>query len=445
MPEQQQPQPTDLGIELEFYPLESRTHGEILGALAEVLGEDKVYPRVLGYVESKKARYTPYWRLVYDGSLEYHGIELVSAKFAPWEEIRAAVNCVRLFTDLDRMKRSTECGYHVHIGLSHKYHFKRHYDIGEQFNESRGRHSFLKSRNLKEFDLRLHENYGYFQPVFDALVSRSRRVSGPSASSHALTYCPPVNDEYLDTTIGGRIRKEDYMNDRSFSAPFDGNRGVVNLTSNLTRHGTVEFRQHGGTMHWVTVKNWAKLMQRIVARSWSRETKDINPRDYPITVDGLADFLGLGQNRLRAWMKKRANTFNFSAIAGAESNTANPAIARSSNNPSDRFRANLENAGVDIEAMRRDLGMDNQSQYRSGESLTNEIILMAENDVYLYDTLRMARTRAERMGGETTDEAVREIVTNWNGERTGTSRLWGDWERVDWYRINHMLIMHELC
>ena len=108
MPEQQQPQPTDLGIELEFYPLESRTHGEILGALAEVLGEDKVYHRVLGYVESKKARYTPYWRLVYDGSLEYHGIELVSAKFAPWEEIRAAVNCVRLFTDLDRMKRSTE-------------------------------------------------------------------------------------------------------------------------------------------------------------------------------------------------------------------------------------------------------------------------------------------------------------------------------------------------
>ena len=89
---------TDLGIELEFYPLESRTHGEILGALGEVLGEDKVHPRVLGYTESKQPRYTPFWRLVHDGSLSYHGIELVSAKFAPLDDIQKAVNCVRIFT-----------------------------------------------------------------------------------------------------------------------------------------------------------------------------------------------------------------------------------------------------------------------------------------------------------------------------------------------------------
>ena len=83
----------------------------------------------------------------------------------------------------------------------------------------------------------------------------------------------------------------------------------------MDSYGTVEFRQHQQTYHVATVQNWVKLMHRLTSRCWVQETKNIDPRDFSLTIDGFADYLGLGQNRLRAWMRRRANHFGFSAIA----------------------------------------------------------------------------------------------------------------------------------
>jgi len=89
---------------------------------------------------------------------------------------------------------------------------------------------------------------------------------------------------------------------------------VVNF-GNIDSFGTIEYRQHQQTYHVATVQNWVRLMHRLTSRCWVQETKNIDPRDFSLTIDGFADYLGLGQNRLRAWMRRRANYFGFGAIA----------------------------------------------------------------------------------------------------------------------------------
>ena len=68
---------------------------------------------------------------------------------------------------------------------------------------------------------------------------------------------------------------------------------VVNFVS-MASYGTVEFRQFQGTLNATKITNWVKLMERFVARTADRKYKNQDCRSYPITVDGMWDFLGFG-------------------------------------------------------------------------------------------------------------------------------------------------------
>ena len=146
----------------------------------------------------------------------------------------------------------------------------------------------------------------------------------------------------------------------------------------LVDYGTVEFRQHQGTYNVTTAVNWAKLMHRITSRSWNPKHSKIDLNDFPVTVDGLADFLGLGQNRLRAWMKRRVRHFGFEGLARDQPQTARP----------------TEEASCET--------------FETAEHLQNEIILQIENNENLYRRIRALEPR-----GAVTIERVKRTVENW--------------------------------
>ena len=301
------------GIELEVPLRRGVTCNDFRNALAESIGHELVHftdsNRRVGYHSTEYNNAIDLWRVASDGSLSWsNGVEIVSRRRTTLEETKKAMEATRHLVDLELL-RTTSCGgHHVHIGAMHFSAIKRTYNPEIQ----RDLDKLVRTKRVKLLEIKVHEVYSYFQPVIDALVSRSRR----STSNNG--YCRPVSSYYLDSLNGvndhAERRKRSYLNDRNAKAPLWGNRGVVNF-GRIDSYGTIEFRQHQQTYHIATVQNWVKLMHRLTSRCWVQETKNIDPREFSLTVDGFADFLGLGQNRLRAWMRRRANHFNFSAIA----------------------------------------------------------------------------------------------------------------------------------
>ena len=303
------------GIELEVPLKRGVSCNDFRNCLSEAIGRDLVHytdsGRMVGYHSREYNQNIDKWRVSSDGSLggfRGRGVEIVSRRRTTLEETKKAMEATRHLIDLDLMKRTTCGGHHVHIGIMHFSAIKRTFNAECELDLAK----LVRTKRVKLLEIKIHEVYSYFQPVIDSLLSRSRRAV---SQNH---YCRPVSDYYLESLNGDNQhasrRKETYLNDRNQRAPLWGNRGVVNF-GKLDSYGTVEFRQHQQTYHVATVQNWVKLMHRLTSRCWVQETKNIDPRDFTLTIDGFADYLGLGQNRLRAWMRRRANHFNFSAIA----------------------------------------------------------------------------------------------------------------------------------
>lgn len=303
------------GIELEVPLKRGVSCNDFRNCLSEAIGRDLVHytdsGRMVGYHSREYNAAIDLWRVSSDGSLggfRGRGVEIVSRRRTTLEETKKAMEATRHLIDLDLLKRTTCGGHHVHIGIMHFSAIKRTFNAECELDLAK----LVRTKRVKLLEIKIHEVYSYFQPVIDSLLSRSRRAT---TNNH---YCRPVSGYYLESLNGDNQhasrRKETYLNDRNQRAPLWGNRGVVNF-GKIDSYGTVEFRQHQQTYHVATVQNWVRLMHRLTSRCWVQETKNIDPRDFTLTVDGFADYLGLGQNRLRAWMRRRANHFNFSAIA----------------------------------------------------------------------------------------------------------------------------------
>lgn len=83
-------------------------------------------------------------------------------------------------------------------------------------------------------------------------------------------------------------------------------RGVLNI-GNFTSNGTIEFRQHNGTLNGAKITNWALLCGRIVSWATTQEhpnfAKDL--RNFTPDLAGLMDLLNLG-TELRRDLTARA-------------------------------------------------------------------------------------------------------------------------------------------
>ena len=246
------------------------------------------------------------WKVVYDSTVDW---EFVSAPMVGMKTIEKRV--MEIIPVLQQYCRvDTDCGLHVHFDIINKYHFRRRVNV----STIDGKYRAMMNKPCRLFTAELLRNYRYFQPVIDAFVSESRRGErsyvGPISNRWDVTtkndckmFAENNGGYYPSETI--QLQNNKYKN--------------VNII-NLSTYGTVEYRQHQGTLNATKILNWIRFCERFTTRAWDRNYKDLDCENFDLSVDGIMDFLGFGKcNRsIREYYRGRAMHFGQYAIAHPE-------------------------------------------------------------------------------------------------------------------------------
>lgn len=233
------------GVEIEFVGC---TMAAAARAMTDALGYDV---SVNGYHSSRSYNA---WRIERDGSVTHGNIggEAVSSILSGPEglaSVAAVVTAIRAAGG--RVNRTT--GIHVHIDAS---------DLtGEQI-----------ARLMCAYDDR--------QPAFDRMVAESRRTTSYRRSHY----------------VGGMSVAEKAMNkydlEQSRRAPNASRYRNVNVT-NLDRTGTVEFRQHQGSLNGTKITAWVQTLLALTAAVVATEDEHLPTEAAELlealTAHGLAD------------------------------------------------------------------------------------------------------------------------------------------------------------
>jgi hypothetical protein len=171
------------------------------------------------------------WKVVTDASLGSSGAEIVSPPLRGPEGFRQLQIVGQVLTAA-RCKVNRSCGLHVHVGVA---------------NEAP---VFFKN---------LVKLYASSEQAIDKVVSPSRRLSNNvfcrtvRVSNAALEAATTV--DHIVSAIGQSSGRANYRG--------AGRYCKLNLQS-YYMHGTVEFRQHQGTVEAAKMENWVKLCLRMV-------------------------------------------------------------------------------------------------------------------------------------------------------------------------------------
>lgn len=196
-------------------------------ALAAKLTEAGVETHVQGYTHMT----TGYWKIVSDGSLQSQ------SGYTPWELVSPIligepgleqIKKVSAVLIAQGCKVNRSCGLHVHVGA--------------------------RDRQLPWFKnlLRL---YAQFEPVIDTFLAQSRRGA-------ANAYCRPVRYQpEMDRATNLSELANSYARDVGYGAR---RYKKLNLES-FSRHGTVEFRHHQGTIEAQKIINWVLFCLKLSA------------------------------------------------------------------------------------------------------------------------------------------------------------------------------------
>jgi hypothetical protein len=187
--------------------------------------------------EGYNHRLANHWKVTTDGSLmnRTYGSEIVSPVLSGDEGFSQLTKVCEVLTALG-CKINKKCGMHVHVGAR---------------NENV---DFFKS---------LVRLYSKAEPVVESFLAPSRR-------GHANPFCGPVriNQAKLDaaTTVEqvAEATSQNHSPNPRDSILRSANRyRKLNLQS-FWQHGTVEFRQHHGTIEATKVCNWVRFCLRMV-------------------------------------------------------------------------------------------------------------------------------------------------------------------------------------
>lgn len=260
------------GIEIEAYNV---THSTILRALRAVgiQVEDEGYSH----------RTTPHWKIVTDCSLSGpNTFEIVSPI------LTGDAGLAQLKTVCDVLKQvgakvNTSCGLHVHVN-------------GRDFNNS-----LTKVKNLARMWFK-------YETCFDQIVAPSRRGNCMTKSNLAL-HGGSVDASFKEISKATRLSQV-MIATNEFADSCTGRYRKLNLCA-LLRHGTVEFRQHGGTIDYEKISNWVELLTDFA---------DEAAAAVCISSKGAGDFDRLLRNasnpEVRKYLKARRVFFNSSAAVG---------------------------------------------------------------------------------------------------------------------------------
>lgn len=233
------------------------------------------------------------WRIVTDGSLaDYaHGIEVVSPPLNGEAGFRAMRKACTILTE-KRCKVTARCGLHVHVG------WKSH---GRQQTLAGSNHPW-DARTLRNL-VRLHNRY---DTVIDSLLSPSRRQNQYCRSLKHTT-----RNSHLETA---RTWQEVCLAVGQNPEPITIRNGDRYKSVNLKPvgvYGTVEFRQHQGTVNVEKTEQWLRLVLRMVLAAKNMAAMDAI--DTTPTFDDFKSAIGLAsdeaehfQGRLAGFARREA-------------------------------------------------------------------------------------------------------------------------------------------
>lgn len=222
------------GVEIECYLPVGVTHAQAAAAVQTSLltlnAPGAFVPQDLTCrAEAWSKTLRPYWRIITDGSLgDYaRGMELIAPKLQGergFAVLTAAMNALKaLGCDV-----TTQTGLHVHV------------DAGQPTTQ------FFKN---------LLKTYAHFEPVIDAFMPKSRRKNNTA--------------QYIATVANLGLLAIERAQDltaliRMMTRPGHHPRyHKLNIVA-YRQHGTVEFRQHSGTVEAEKGVAWVKLCLRMV-------------------------------------------------------------------------------------------------------------------------------------------------------------------------------------
>lgn len=251
------------------------------------------------------------WKIVEDASVS-NGFELVSPPLCGQEGLRQVEIAMRtLVANGARVNRS--CGFHVHVDAAD-----------------------LTVHDLMNIVKRYHK----FENKIDAIMPQSRRANNNS-------FCQSMTNFFNRNSNLERFtdvrRLCGTVNDRYYK---------VNLSA-FMRHGTVEFRQHSGTVNATKAINWVVFCVTMVETSRRIEqvthvtvpaapTANVvdNPRNITLraaaaarfntmltmfrngsTVEAVANATGLSASTIRTYLSSRISEMGYRVIATRQTGT----------------------------------------------------------------------------------------------------------------------------
>lgn len=185
------------------------------------------------------------WKIVYDGSIErssgtygWDGVELVSPPSGNFEQLKIVCEVLKEVG----AKANASCGFHVH------------HDISE-----------LKRKQI----IRIYNFYNKYETYIDMIHKASRannRFAKPVGNIIDRVNRCSTKSELL-SEVAGQGRGGYYNNIRYYK---------INLRSFLY-YGTIEFRQHAGTVSYEEITNWINFTHKIVERGLEIENDIVYP------------------------------------------------------------------------------------------------------------------------------------------------------------------------
>lgn len=239
------------GIELEMYNVEIRQ-------LEFALHAQQINFSFEGYNHLTRG----HWKGVTDSSINGNRpIEVVSPVLIGAEGIKQVKMVCKALNEVDA-KVNKSCGFHVHFDAN---------DF-----------SIQTWRNLII-------NYAKLEEYIDSFMPVSRRQSNSR-------YCASIKDRvlYWIDTIRTAENLRDIENQVGLSSRFL----KLNIQS-FWRQGTVEFRQHAGTVNFQKISRWVEFLHTLITYSQTREME--NAEEFIATLpNGLKNYLETRRGGLAA-------------------------------------------------------------------------------------------------------------------------------------------------
>ena len=215
------------------------------------------------------------------------------------------------------------CGLHIHFGAISEYG-----NLKALRRPGQSQLAALCGVPLKRAQITLAEAYAYFQPVINAILPRSRRGSRRICGGCEL---PEASNWWLGEKGENDAGKSAFIhNPRQSAGGSGGNEGryyKINFAA-LDLHGTVEFRQHRGTLNATKSIMWGRVCAAFWARAVNPAYNHLDVRDFAVNIGGMASYLGLGQKTVR-YLRGRARRFDFPVVAGGDHNRSRGSQIRS--------------------------------------------------------------------------------------------------------------------